>query len=238
MFYGDVCVKYIKNKRFITSFVLFLFFEVMLLKLCFWQYARLGEQRSLYQVYEQQLQKEPVTFDINMDYEPWQKVALQGELQKSALKILLGQRQGDVSGVRFLAPLLLSSGRVWLDMGFVPSLKREQAEISFDSLSSTVSVEGLTLKMQPAKGWFKGPVEGMNEGELMRLDAAALGQNEGDIYVQLMTPLVDQIIAMPSAPKDGSKNLEYMLTWALCAAILLLLYVVAIYHFRKDSKPS
>lgn len=222
----------VRYVSFTISFVIFLTFEGMLISLAHWQYGRMHEQKELFSYVQTVADESFAPLENLSEYNEWQPVSLQGQFDFSRQKTLINQRLADGVGVRLVAPFILTDGReVLVDRGWA-SAREDFARLQ----TQQEAIQGFIRHQKPLSGWFKGPVYGLNESELMRLEFSAFGENEKrlPVYVQATASSDSSIKSVPDYPKNGSKNFEYMITWSLCAAVLLLLYVYTVWaRLRK-----
>ena len=214
---------------FFFSLILVLAAEAVLLNLAHWQYGRLLEQRALYAQATDE-SREVLPLDVNSPPESWQKVKLSGVYTHSREKVLINQRLEKHVGIRIVTPMEVNGQTLLVDRGWVPT----GTDVSAFRTQGVQSIEGVVRTVKPRSGVFQGPVYGVTQQEIMRVEAEPFGlEEEPTYYVQATKSPFAELKAVAAVPKNGDQNLEYMWTWLILATILPLMYGYLLWTKRK-----
>ena len=219
--------------------ILVLVFEVIFIKLAYWQYGRMNEKESAFKAFSEQLNQKAVPFDKNVELKDWKVVTISGVFDYENEKLLQNRHYKTYVGYRVITPLMTDDGDyVMVDRGWIPkSWDRENPEVLEDK-KGQVTFTGVVRNIPPKKTFIEGPLYGVTKRVIKRLDSTAfpMVSEYKNLLIQATSSNNQNIRSFVEKPHTGSRHSEYMLTWICMALILPSLYISFIYIRRKKRR--
>lgn len=216
--------------------ILVIVFEVIFIKLAYWQYGRMNEKEKDFQSFSSQLSQEAVPFDKNTMIKDWKVVTISGVFDYENEKLLQNRHYKSYVGYRVITPLMTDDGHhVMIDRGWIPkSWDRENPEVLEDK-KGQVTLTGVVRTIPPKKTFIEGPLYGVTKRVIKRIDSTAfpmVSEYKG-FLIQATTSGNQNIRSFVEKPKTGARHSEYMLTWSCLAILLPTLYLSLLYSRRR-----
>jgi surfeit locus 1 family protein len=210
-----------------------------------WQVDRLQWKTAMIEERQARLAGEPIALPpVGADVASleFRRVMIAGTFLHER-EMLLGARSlnGNV-GYQVVTPMTLATGgTVLVNRGWIPARAKAPSARAAGQVSGDVGIEGV-IRLPKTRAWMQ-PENEPRSGQWFYVDVAAMARAAGidarqDLYVEAGSaenpgglPIGGQ--TRINLPND---HLQYAITWALLAIILMVIYVA--YHLKLEREKT
>ena len=223
----------------ISLLLLVVIFEVIFLRLAYWQYERMNEKQAAFVEFENQLTQQVVPFSKDATKKDWQSVTLNGVFDYDSEKLLQNRHYRSYNGYRIITPFLLDDGHyVMVDRGWIPKSWDREPSKALEGQKGQLTLHGVVRHIPPKRGVLQGPLYGVTKRVMKRVDSQAFPMvtEYKEILIQASSSGHPNIRSFIEKPRSGGSHSEYMLTWLCLALIVPSLYLTLILSQRRRQK--
>ena len=215
--------------KWVVFFMGVVCFELLFLRLGYWQYNRMHEKEAL-----------KAEFIENI---PARTKVLHGTFDHSREVVLESQRYKNEYGYRVLTPFIMDEKEIIVDRGWIPRSFEPDFLLPFHAVG-THTVEGVIRDVpQQHQTWFKGSDFGAAGDvkilQLLKLEniptKEGVARMDG-VYLQATKVTVPKMKAFMVLPDGGEKHEEYMYTWWSLAFLLPLLSFFLWFKSKREDE--
>lgn len=222
----------LRTRRWITFTALVVGLIVAFGLLSRWQWHRAEERHAERMMLETSQEAPPSQLVPGQAPDAWDPVTVTGTYEANGQVAVRRRPMDATNGFWIMAPLRTDAGdRVWVNRGWMPAVgAATQAPTLPAPPSGEVVVTGWWRDFEPGEATPAGLPTGM----ITAASSAELPQASWPGFVQRSTSQPDDdLIAIPRATVDESRNVSYALQWALFAAIAIIGWFV---FLRREAR--